>query len=170
MFDKPYEYQFRMNQYPGSSDSFLCRKIYAFDDGSNTPYLLYLEEYPHQVYTIKYFIKSQQDSENKYHLLSGKNHAGRIIGTCIKIMLDFYSDHSTTSFGFCGANLLDEPKTNTKRFRVYSRAIQTFFSPLLFDHRENEARSIYLLLSLSNKEPNLFEKVDNMFEQIYDLI
>ena len=167
MFDSPYHYEFRMNKKPDLSDKFIKRGIYSFKDSDNKAYLVYVEEYDYQVFIVKFHLKSHSDSDNKYNLLTSSGYPSRVIATCVKIMLDHHSENHFSSYGFIGSNLIGEPKSNTKRFRIYKSVMLALFSPQSFDHKFNENGSAYLLLNKANKEPNLLEKVEIMFEKLY---
>ena len=62
----------------------------------------------------------------------------KIINTCINIMLSIYEKNSKASFGFIGANGFNEDTKCTKRYRVYSRIVATYFSDRVFYHKYRE--------------------------------
>ena len=95
----------------------------------------------------------------------------RIINTCINIMLSIYNDDDMASFGFIGANGLDEESTYcTKRYRVYSTLMATYFSDNDFYHKENKGKSSYMLINrkMLLKEPNLISDIENFFVSEYE--
>lgn len=54
------------------------------------------------------------------------------MNTCINIMLTIYAKNIKASLGFIGANNLDEEVDCTKRYRVYSKIIATYFVESFF--------------------------------------
>ena len=161
-----------MNQIPSDpTDSFLYKRIYSFDDSSGHTYLVYLEKYNYELYAIKFHLKSHKLSEKKYNLLTNNGHCSRIIRTCIQIMVDYLrNENPRASFIFSGTNSENEEKSNTKRFRLYSKVMKALFTELEFEHKENIVRSTYILLNKRNKESNLLNKIEVMFSNIYELI
>lgn len=76
-------------------------------------------------------------------------------------MLSIYKANPTASFGFVGANGVDEDISETKRYKVYTTIIATYFSDKHFFHKENKEKSAYLLinnLSLS-RNPSLVKEL-----------
>lgn len=73
------------------------------------------------------------------------------------------------SFGFIGANMLEEPETNTKRFRVYKRFMATYFTEEIFEHYFNIKKSSYLLIRKDElmAHPDLLEELDLNFTELY---
>ena len=82
----------------------------------------------------------------------------RIINTCINIMLSI------------GANGFNEDTKCTKRYRVYSRIVATYFSDRVFYHKENIEKSAYMLINnIALKEnPDLIQQIENFFINQYD--
>ncbi len=142
---------------------------YAFRTANNHRYIAIVEEYSFNVFVVKFHLKAHSDSDNKYRILTNAEYAPSIIATCIEIMLDHYNENPYSSFGFVGINSLDEEsKENTKRFRVYRRVMENFFSPVHFTHYVYEKQSAYLMLNKDSSEPDLLEKVEDMFRRGYD--
>ena len=73
------------------------------------------------------------------------------------------------SFGFIGANKLDESEANTKRFRVYRRFMLTNFGNTVYEHYENWEKSAYLLVNRKEMEehPGLLDEVVKGFRELY---
>lgn len=116
-----YPYRFVMNE-PSHDDYIICTSIYTFrSTKSNLVYLVRVEHYKMDIYIIKFYLKSNQNSPHKYNLLTNTFDPHRIINTCIRILLDIYQKDSKASFGFIGANRIGENEDNTKRYRVYKK-------------------------------------------------
>ena len=85
------------------------------------------------------------------------------------MMLSIYEENPDASFGFVGANRIDESPNETKRYKVYSTIVATYFSNEFFFHKENKEKSAYLLInnrSLSNN-PTLVKKIEDFFKNQY---
>ncbi len=119
----------------------------------------------------KFYLKKHEQSERKYQLLSGLNDAIRVIGTSVEAMIWLYKKDNLSSFGFIGANSEGEEVANTKRFKLYVRIMLNLFSPNLFEHKEYDKNSAYLLLNKENSEEydNLQEAIEEMFVKYYDM-
>lgn len=133
---------------------------------SNLWYIVLVEQYEHNVFAIKFYPKKWSNSKRKYQLLTGTNEPRKIINTCINVMLSIYEENPDASFGFVGANRIDESPNETKRYKVYSTIVATYFSNEFFFHKENKEKSAYLLInnkSLSNN-PTLVKKIEDFFK------
>jgi hypothetical protein len=85
-------------------------------------------------------------------------------------MLSIYQKDENASFGFIGANSLNEDSTvETKRYRVYSRIVATYFSNKHFFHKENKERSAYMLVNnkMLATNPKLVEEIESFFDSLY---
>ena len=147
-------------------------KLYSFKSTkSNLAYIVRIELYAHNVYAVKFYPKCFSNSPNRYRLVTNTFEPRRIINTCINIMLSIYNDDDVASFGFIGANGLDEESTySTKRYRVYSTLMATYFSDNDFYHKENKGKSSYMLINrkMLLKEPNLISDIENFFVSEYE--
>lgn len=59
-------------------------------------------------------------------------------------------------------------EANNKRFRVYRQITQNRFSTDRFRHVTNVEKSTYIILNKRNKEPNILEKIEMMFQECYE--
>ncbi len=169
MFDTHYEFRYINYRKAKPTDYFIKEHKLIFSSKSNQKYIVNVEEYKLHTYVIKFHLKSHSDSDNKYKLLTNQYDAVKILSTCVNIMLYFYKKDNLASFGFIGANLLDEDEANTKRFQVYKRIMENLFSPLYFHHYNIPEKSIYLLLNKANLElnTNLLDDIEQMFKNYY---
>lgn len=118
----------------------------------------------YNIYAVKFYPKKYKDSKNKYRIATNTFEPRRIINTCINIMLSIYKEDTMASFGFIGANGLNENSTNcTKRYRVYSKIMATYFSSERFYHKENKEKSAYMLINKKSlhKDENLISKIES---------
>lgn len=101
--------------------------------------------------------------------MTGLNEPRQCIQTCMKIMLEVAAKDDKSSFGFIGANSIGESELETKRFRVYSRYMQTFFNSENYTHHYNLAKSAYLLINKKEmeKNPQLITDIVNGFKELY---
>ena len=102
--------------------------------------------------------------------MTGLNEVRPVINTCIAIMQEIGEKDLQASFGFIGANIKGESVNYTKRFRVYSRVMATYFSENTFEHFMLMSKSAYLLIRKSElvKYPDLLEDLNAKFKLLYD--
>lgn len=133
-------------------------------------YIVLVEQYKYDVFAVKFYPKNWRNSKNKYRLLTKTYEPRRIINTCINIMLSIYDKNKNASFGFVGANRISESIKETKRYKVYSTIIATYFSDQLFYHKENKDKSAYLLINNNSlsKNPSLIRDIEEFFINQYN--
>lgn len=137
---------------------------------SNLRYIVLVEQYKYNVFAVKFYPKKWANSEHKYQMLTNTNEPRRIINTCINVMLSIYQKYPDASFGFIGANKVDENLRETKRYKVYSTIIATYFSDKYFYHKENKDKSAYLLINrrMMSNHLSLISDIENFFKEQYD--
>lgn len=165
-------YPFYFIQRNSGTDNDVFREIllYRFKSSkSNLVYIVRVEVFEYNVYGIKFYLKNHSLSPNKYRLLTKTNEPRRIIYTCINIMLSIYESDPMASFGFVGANGMDEDCVCTKRYRFYSRIIATYISDSKFYHKENKDHSAYMLINRQGlaANPGLIEDIEGYFVSQY---
>lgn len=97
--------------------------------------MIRVEEYPNDLYFIKFYPKNYQDSENKYKIRTGDVHElNRIISTCIKHAKSILDNIPEASFGFYGQwdekDIISDTDTfddvvnvTSQRYKIYKEAI-----------------------------------------------
>jgi hypothetical protein len=132
-------------------------------------YIVRVEQYPHDFYGIKFYLKSDGRSPRKYNRLTGLNEPRPIIYTCIAILMELAERYPNSSFGFIGANLIGESENETKRFRVYRRILTTYFSEEHYLHYQIKEKSAYALVRKTTLEnnPNLIKEISTYFSDNY---
>jgi hypothetical protein len=142
---------------------------FRFKTRKNKTYIVDVEEYTYNVFAIKFYLKNYQHSKDKYKMLCNDFDGFRVVSTVVAVVLYIIdSVQPLASFGFIGTPLLIEPTTlNTKRFRIYQKLAQKYFSPDTFDHGCNIDNSSYLLLNKKVVNINLKVKVEEMFNRLY---
>lgn len=166
-----YPYRFVQNFYDSGGNGFLLYKqLYSFvSTRTHQTYWAWVEVYDQHFYAVKFHLKNHRLSPNKYQLMTGYGEARPVINTCIQIMVDVAQRDCRSSFGFVGANMIDEPENNTKRFRVYRRFMATFFSDVQFEHLSYAEKSAYILLRRTELDanPELLTELNERFIQMY---
>lgn len=164
-----YPYRFVMNEL--SHDEYIIRtSIYTFrSTKSNLVYLVRVEDYKMDIYIIKFYLKSNQNSPLKYNLLTNTFEPRRIIDTCISILMEIFRKDPRASFGFIGANRIGENEANTKRYNVYKKIVTTYMGAETFYHHYNIDKSAYILINKDKlKEiPTLIQDIEQFFIDIY---
>lgn len=154
-----------------SSSGLLYVSLYRFKSSkSNLVYIVRVECYEYHIYAVKFYLKSHALSKDKYKMLTNTYEPRKIINTCINIMLSIYEADPRASFGFVGANGFGEDVNCTKRYRVYSRMIATYFSNNYFYHKENIEKSAYMLINniALNENPDLVAEIESFFIRQYE--
>ena len=137
--------------------------IYRFKTNNYT-YLVEVERYPHHIYVLKFYQRKYKGSKEKFNLLTHEGRCSRIVGTCFSIFMDIYNKNPLASFGFIGAHTIDkktgatEQKNNTKRYRIYSLAVMSYFGEETFTHLADPSNSVYL--AISNKNQSVMKIAD----------
>jgi len=148
MFDSPYEFKY-IGSEPTPSEPFERMHRLSFRSHTKDRYIVEVEEYNHDLYAIKYYLKAHTQSPNKFKLLTGLKQPTRVIRTCIDVMLYFIKRRNPwASFIFIGEQLqTEDSKKNTKRFRIYKSIMENFFNPVDFDHYYRRESSVYIILN-----------------------
>lgn len=136
---------------------------------TNRVYLVRVECYPNYFFGVKFYLKSDESSPKKYNRLTGLNEPRPIINTCILIMLDLSQQYPRSSFGFIGSNINGESHFLTKRFKVYSKIISTYFSEDNFLHYQIDDKSTYAMVRQTEikNNPHLIDEISNYFSDNY---
>ena len=148
----------------------LYRLLYSFKSPkSHQTYWVWIEVYREHFYAVKFHLKAHRHSDYKYNLMTGLNEARQCIRTCMVIMDEVAKYDPMASFGFIGANRLDESEVNTKRFRVYRRFMLTHFGSDEYLHKFNVAKSAYVLINRKHlaEQPLLLDEIVEGFRKLY---
>lgn len=152
MFDASYPVRYiHHTTLPGSP---YTDHLLTFTCRFNHQYLIYVEEYAHLVFGVKFHLKAHQDSDRKYSLMTKFNDTPRVLATIVQAMKLFEIKYPLATFAFFGAEQEGEPVANTKRFRVYKPIMENFFNEAKFDHQYLEAESFYLILKKEHDQQN----------------
>ena len=142
--------------------TFCCKK--------NQQYIVHVDEFRHNLYIISFYLKSQRFSEKtRYKIKSNLNIPAGIIRSCINILIEFYKKYPFASFGFVGERSKDEDADCiTKRFKVYSKVVKNFISPIDFNHYAFPDKNVYLLLNKDNMESDILKKIEAIFDELIE--
>ena len=170
MLTDAYPYTFLGREYTDEEGLAFIDLYHFKSTKSSLWYIVRVECYECHIYGIKFYQKNHRLSKDKYRLMSNTFEPRRIVNTCINIMLEVYSNNPKASFGFIGANNIDEDLRYTKRFRFYSRIIATYFDSTYFIHKENIDKSTYILVNRKSlaENPNLVSDIETFFTERYD--
>lgn len=168
MFDKGYDYRKVQVDKPKSRDVFLIKHIFVFVSEHHKKYIVWLEEYPYNIFIIKFHLKCHNKADDKYSRLTNFGDATKVLRTCIDIMVEMYKSNPYSSFGFMGANMVNEDIPENKRYRVYRAIMKNFFPTKNFWHNQNIHKNLYFLINKDNSELDLEQKIINSLSIIYD--
>ena len=167
MFHAFYKFRYINNSTKNVKGQFVKEHKLTFCCEKGHQYIVNVEQYNFDLFAIKFYLKSHRFSENKYKLLTGHKNPTRVIRTCVEIIRYFLRENPFASFGFIGENSIAEnTQSNTKRFRVYRRVMENFFSPLVFWHFVDDEKSLYLLLNRQKNESDIVEKIEGIIDDI----
>ena len=168
MFNSFVEFQYvthRKGKPPGEDFEELHTYKFKFN---KEIYLVQAERYQYDIFAIKFYPKSFEDSPNRYKKLTHKGNAPTIFRTCLNIMVDLVKRFPEASLGFIGEELVGEGKNQTKRFRIYKKLMENFFSPVHFHHKFYLDYSAYLLINKLSHSEDSIKEIEEMFWQIYN--
>jgi hypothetical protein len=154
----------------GPQGFLMYRLLYSFKSPkSHQTYWVWVEVYKHHFYAVKFHLKAHRHSEYKYNLMTGLYEARQCIRTCMAIMQEVAKNDPMASFGFIGANRIDESEVNTKRFRVYRRFMLTCFGNDEYLHQYNIAKSTYIMINRKqlSVHPQLLDEIVSGFRDLY---
>lgn len=141
-------------------------------------YVAEVEHYDFGLYAIKFYLKANKDSKNRFNMLTGLNEGRPVIHTCIAIMVEIFHQDNLASFAFIGspspkeiAKENENPKYikeyNTKRFRIYKMLMSTYFSSDVFEHRNSIRHSLYLMRNINANYT--VKQIQAMINDIYQI-
>lgn len=139
--------------------------------------MVVVEEYPHHIFILKFYLKEHKSHPDKYSILTDLHEASWVLGTCLRIAVAIIRKNPLASLGFIGAPTLEEiknivpsDKTPTKRFNIYTKLVARLFSPNDFLHVEDAPNSAYACITLKNGNPHQIRNlIGKMFHEHYIL-
>ncbi len=167
MFEKKLPYQKASTTKLGdiTLHCFTCRVA-----NKNT-YIINVEEYRHNIFAVKFYLKKHRKSENKYKFIEnvGSDTARAIFSTCIEIMVHFLKTNPYSSFTYIASASKGESEKNNQRFRIYRYIFEISFPITDFDHKLYEEKSAYLILNRNyiqtQEDPQkLIKDIESLFK------
>ena len=137
---------------------------------SRRKYNVLVEQYQEHTYAVKFYPRAWKNDVMRYSKLTGDGEPRTIVLTIIHIMLHYAREDSKSSFLFFGSASEGECETNTKRFRFYSRIMREYFDSTTFVHKDNIAKSLYMMLRRTEmesgelQESDIIEFIDTQYE------
>ena len=144
-YDYRYVSNLPLNNEP---EEILARMLYSFRSSqTNQTYWVIVDKCENDIFVVKFHLKAHRHSENKYCILTNLHEARSVVYTCLMIIKDeIGAKHPSASIGFVGASLEGESERNNKRFRFYSKFVQTHIDLYTYEHFANEEKSAYILI------------------------
>lgn len=98
-----YDFRCVSKQSNGSGD-LLETYLYSFKSPkTHMRYIAEVEHYNLDLYAIKFYLKSHQNSKDKFTVLTNLHEARPVIYTCIAILIDIFHQNNKASFAFIGS-------------------------------------------------------------------
>lgn len=96
----PYHLVQRVDDPSISQNSFLKYKLlYSFKSPkSHQWYWVWVEVYMHNMYAVKFHLKSHRDSRNKYSIMTGLNEPRAVVNTCVAIEFRHFGDTEKSTY------------------------------------------------------------------------
>lgn len=147
-------------------------KLYGFKTASFR-YIVEIECYPYDFYVIQYYTANHKNHPKKFQILTHEHKCRKIVGTCVKIMHSIWLKNPQASFGFIGANTYnpvtkkEEKVDNTKRWRIYSYAMENHFGTNTFTHGSQVHNSSYVLFNKLKDIEKLSAQITSLFNRFY---
>lgn len=180
-----YEHKFITKINSGTTQN-VPELLYSFHSPKTSKtYYVHVELHPNHFYGVKFHLRDHKKNKNKYNIQVNLGEARPVIYTCINIMLEIDSRDNCASFGFIGSNTVlsrmvdehgqeyfeqkNEPKCETRRYRIYKRIMLTFFKETTFEHIYDASTSSYVLVRLTEmeKNKNLISEIETYFSDNY---
>lgn len=166
MFNSPFEYK-KTNSQQRKFDSHNFRvHNYSFKGKSNKRYLVIVEEFDFVVHAVKFCLAEHKVYDDRFSRNTNLHECSRVIATVGLIMTNIFEEMPYASFVLIGANSKGESKTNTKRFRVYSKIVANTISPIHFEHKDSVKHSAYMLINRNQQEPDLQSKIEKFLDLV----
>lgn len=146
---------------------------------TNQTYMVRVEEYLYHFYGVKFYLKAHAHSDQKYNLLTGFNEPRQLVRTILCMMIDIHKKDAKASFGFIGAETIQEQELRkqtgiekmTKRMSFYRQMLNSYFpqEDAYYVHYIDEAKSTYLIINKGElkKDPELIQKINQYFSDNY---
>ena len=173
MFHQEFSNTFNLADHQQKSNYIATEYVFTCTKTQHT-YIALVQQYQHDVYMIKFFLKSHEHARDKFKLITNYGNCTRILRTCIDILVSIYRENPQASFGFIGEKSEGEELTRrfkkelvNKRFSLYRRLVVNLFTDQLFTHFQYEKENAYMLLNKANDTPEVLKNIEALFKQYY---
>lgn len=139
--------------------------IFVFSNFKNEKFQANLHEYDIGLFAVKFYSKKHKLSKDKYSLLTNNGDAMTILKTMVAIMIYTLNQYPNHSFCFIGNASKDEQTEKTKRFKVYSRIMQRYFSTDNFSHTNDTKISLYSMINKKSNVQLMASKIANLAQK-----
>jgi glycosyltransferase involved in cell wall biosynthesis len=127
--------------------------------------MLRVDEYPNDLYFIKFYPSNLYDHPNKYKIRVGNiNELSRLIATCIKLAKIILKKNPAASFGFYGqwdekdVEVCDKKNINSsQRFRLYLKAVLRKVNDEKYSFVQLEELNLMIIISKENYSEELVQ-------------
>ena len=148
---KFYDFKFRCSNKVNNT-GLVRDHIFVFSNFKKEKFQANLHEYDIGLFAVKFYAKKHKLSSERYSVLTNNGDAITILKTMVAIMIYTLHQYPDHSFCFIGNASKDEQAERTKRFKVYSKIMQRYFSTEKFSHTNDPKISLY---SMINKKSNV---------------
>ncbi|MBS1635597.1 MAG: hypothetical protein JST26_06700 [Bacteroidetes bacterium] len=138
--------------------------VYTFSSKHQIKYQANLIEYNIGVFAVKFHQKLYQKHPDRYKILTNKGDAIIVLKTIVAIMHDLLSQKDDASFAFMGMPLINEGIEKTKRYGVYKKFCQRYFSYDNFEHVYDHNKSFYMLINRKKNLNDIVNKIKKLAE------
>ena len=164
MFNTFFEYKYIRNYKELDSYS---EKIHEYQFiSSKTKYCVRFEEYELDIYAVKFYLYKERKNSKRYTTMSNLNEVMPILRTIINIIVEHSKECVMSSYVIIGASVSNE--IESKRYRLYKRVIELFFSPVKFEHHIFNSKNAYILLN--NDHPDKQDIINSIEKNINKII
>lgn len=153
MFDSCYPHKLLRSYKDYNSESIKTYVYQVKSSRTQIEYFVNLEEFPFDVFAIKFHLKSDNKAKEKYKMKSNANEAKTIFRTCVNILIEHHKLNRMSTYVVVGSNSLEELSIeNTQRYRIYKYMLTNFICHVEFEHFKFEKQSIYLVLNRNHPD------------------
>jgi len=184
MFDSPLKFSC-ISRTKEKGKALRSKRLYKFTSPKKKVYHVVIDEFPHKVFVVKYYLKIDEARNDKFNRIINDGHANRIIGTVVAITLSIWKEDQFASFAYIGIFKINSESyrhrreskdtIGTQRFSIYKRITENLFGGNAFLHSVSEQMNAYMLISRQHSQPAkvLTEVIDefrNVFPDVMQLL
>jgi hypothetical protein len=186
----PYEWRSQKQKPPQPGGFLIAKYIYTFYASGGKKYNLEVEQYPSNIYILKFYLAANVAHPDRFNMLAdiGFAAARKLLDTCFHVMSDILRRNPLASGGFIGAPKILKKKKHkafgrksvvqgqkledveqTQRYRVYTLLARNYFSPKNWDHYDFGEESLYLLVNRNNPQTDIPQVAWDLYNNLKDI-